>query len=90
MYERASILLKVANLTDANKTVIIQGLDDTTVMPSQAPLLSDALKAAKKNVDMVLLPAENHVFVKPNSLELVCSKLFELTGVDATGQCVYK
>lgn len=90
MYAKASIINRVKNLSaDTNKIILIQGVSDTTVTPSQAPLLDQSLKDAGKKTEMILLDGENHVYAKPGSLEIVCQKMFEIVGIDKTDHCVY-
>lgn len=85
LYSQASILNNIKLIK--NPIYIIQGEVDSTIPKSQALLLQKALDTAKKDSTLIMIPNENHVFLKNSSINTICKSLFEMTKLDATHSC---
>ena len=86
LYDQASILNKIPNLTE-QKIEIIQGQSDRTIDPAQAELLYTALIQQQKNVSIVRYPNEDHVFREKKTISDLCVQLFHFTGTPVDSGC---
>jgi dipeptidyl aminopeptidase/acylaminoacyl peptidase len=85
LFANASIINNISKMK--NPLYIVQGEVDSTIPKSQAILLKNALDKAKKNSTLIIIPNENHVFLKDDSINIICKTLFEMTDLDATNSC---
>ncbi len=86
LYEKASIISRLKRVT-AKKIFIIQAEKDTTVPPIQATFLQEKMKANKVPGTFIIIPGENHVFAKNQSMDTICQTLFTMVGLDADNKC---
>ncbi|MEI7688663.1 MAG: alpha/beta fold hydrolase [Candidatus Nomurabacteria bacterium] len=86
LYDQASIISKINNLSN-QKIEIIQGGSDSTIPPWQSVLLYDKLKAANKNVNLTTYKGEDHVFKFKKNIDNICVKLMQMVGVKNTKEC---
>ena len=86
LYDQASIISKINNLSN-QKIEIIQGGSDNTIPPWQSVLLYDKLKAANKNVNLTTYKGEDHVFRFKKNIDNICVKLMQMVGVKNTKEC---
>lgn len=88
LFTNASIINNVNKIK--NPLYIVQGEADSTIPKSQAILLKNALDKAKKKSALILIPNENHVFIKDESINTICKTLFQMVNLDATNSCNLK
>ncbi len=86
MYNQASITNRIKRLSLKQKVVIIHGMADTTINPDQSYTFYELLKDAGKNTKIVSIPEEDHVFLKPSSLETICKVSSEIIGFKVKGE----
>ncbi|KKP61202.1 MAG: Peptidase S9 prolyl oligopeptidase active site domain protein [Candidatus Nomurabacteria bacterium GW2011_GWF2_35_66] len=86
LYDQASIINKISNLGN-QRIEIIQGEADRTIPLWQATLLYDKLKEAKKNVNLVTYPREDHVFKYKKNIGDICVRMFGLIGIEPDKEC---
>ena len=86
LYDQASIISKINNLSN-QKIEIIQGGSDSTIPPWQSVLLYDKLKAANKNVNLTTYKGEDHVFKFKKNIDNICVKLMQMMGIKNTKEC---
>ncbi len=89
MYDRASVLFRINRIKADHKIYIMQSDRDDTILPSQAPLLTNALEKLHKPYELTMLAGENHVLTKPESVQTVCTRLFSLVAVSPDNHCVF-
>lgn len=90
-YNQASITNKIKRLSPQQKIVIIHGMADTTINPDQSYTFYEFLKNAGKNAKIVSIPEEDHIFLKPSSLETICKISSETIGFKIRGAtCQFK
>ncbi len=85
LFAKASIINRIPTLK--NPLYIIQGDVDTTIPKSQATLLKNALDKANKTSTLIMIPKENHVFLKDSSINTICQTLFKMTNLDTSKSC---
>lgn len=85
-YIQASIISRISRLTNQHITVL-QAEKDTTIPLKQAELLKQVFDEAGKTMQLITIPDEDHVFVKKQSMEIVCAALFDTIGLDKEGKC---
>ncbi|MCX6754715.1 MAG: prolyl oligopeptidase family serine peptidase [Candidatus Nomurabacteria bacterium] len=85
LYSQSSILKNIKSIK--NPLYIIQGESDSTIPKSQAILLRNALDNSHKNSTLIMIPNENHIFLKNSSINTICKSLFEMIKLDATKSC---
>ena len=91
MYDQASITSRVKRLSSQQKIVIIHGRADKTINPDQSYTFYELLKNAGKNAKIVSIPEEDHVFLKPSSIETLCKVSSETIGFKIKGNaCLFK
>jgi len=86
LYDQASIINRIGNLGN-QRIEIIQGEADGTIPPWQATLLSDKLKEAGKNVNLVTYKGEDHVFAGKKNIGDVCVRMFNFVGIPVDKEC---
>jgi len=86
LYDQASIINRIGNLGN-QRIEIIQGEADGTIPPWQATLLSDKLKEAGKNVNLVTYKGEDHVFAGKKNIGDVCVRMFKFVGIPVDKEC---
>ncbi|MDE2030727.1 MAG: prolyl oligopeptidase family serine peptidase [Patescibacteria group bacterium] len=84
-YNQASIFNYIKQFK--NPIYIIQGEVDTTIPKKQAIVLKDLLDKANKSSNLILIPGENHIFLKDSSINTICKTLLEMTHLNATNSC---
>ena len=84
-YNQASITNKIKRLSSRQNIVIIHAMDDTTINPDQSYTFYELLKNAGKNAKIVSIPDEDHVFLKPSSLETICEASSDAIGFKVRG-----
>lgn len=87
LYDTASILSRIHNLTN-QKITIIQGQSDKTIPPWQAELLYSKLFEQNKNVSIVRYPNEDHVFKQKKTLMDLCGQMFTSIGLPIDQSCI--
>jgi len=91
LYDQASITAAIAKLTPEQKIVIINGTADKTINPDQSYTFHELLKNAGKNVEIVSIPGEDHIFSKTSSIETICKTSAKALGLDAgADSCQFK
>ena len=73
-----------------NPLYLIHGEADSTIPKSQSILFKKALDTASKESTLILIPNENHVFLKNSSINTICKTLFEMTHLNVTNSCNLK
>lgn len=91
IYNKASITDMVKRLSPQQKIVIIHGMADKTINPDQSYTFYELLKSAGKNTKLVSIPEEDHIFLKPSSIETICKVSSEIVGFKILGEtCQFK
>ncbi|MBI3442465.1 MAG: S9 family peptidase [Candidatus Sungbacteria bacterium] len=91
IYNQASITNRVKGLSPRQKIVIIHGMADKTINPDQSYTFHELLKNMGKNTKIVSIPEEDHVFLKPSSIETICKASSEAIGFKTVGAiCQFK
>jgi len=86
LYDQASIINNINNLTN-QRIEIIQAGSDHTIPPWQSVLLYDKLKTANKNVNLVTYKDEDHVYKYKKNINDICIRLFNLIGITPDKEC---
>jgi dipeptidyl aminopeptidase/acylaminoacyl peptidase len=89
LYSQASILSRVANLTD-QKIILIQSQADKTIPPSQADLLLSALQNKGKNVTFYPYENEDHTITKTADLDGICKNIFTSLALPINESCSFQ
>jgi dipeptidyl aminopeptidase/acylaminoacyl peptidase len=87
LYDQASIINKINNLGN-QRIEIIQGEADRTIPLWQATLLTDKLREASKNVNLVTYKGEDHVFKEKKNIGDICVRMFGLIGIKPDKECI--
>jgi|GEM_PF-1452894 len=91
LYEQASITKNIDKLTSNNKVLIINGMSDKTINPDQSYTFYELLKTTGKNVEIVSIPEEDHIFYKTSSIETICKTAGETMELKINaGACQFK
>ena len=91
LYSQASITNRIKRLSPQQKVVIIHGMADKTINPDQPYTFYELLKNAGKNAKIVSIPEEDHIFLKPSSIETICKVSSETVGFKVLGKtCQFK
>lgn len=91
LYSQASITNRIKGLSPKQKVVIIHGMADKTINSDQSYTFYELLKNAGKNAKIVSIPEEDHVFLKPSSIEIICKVSSETIGFTLRGKtCQFK
>ena len=91
MYNQASITNRIKRLSPQQKVVIVHGMADTTINQDQSYTFYELLKNAGKNAKIVSLSGEDHIFLKPSSIEAICKMSLETIGFKVLGTtCQFK
>lgn len=91
IYDKASITNKIKGLLPGQKVVIIHGMADKTINPDQSYTFHELLRNMGKNTKIVSIPEEDHVFLKPSSIETICKVSSEAIGFKVGGTtCQFK
>lgn len=86
LYDKASIINNIGKIGN-QKISIIAGEADRTIPFSQATLLYEKLKSANKNVTLVSYKDEDHVYEKKETIQDLCTQLFNFVGVEVDPEC---
>lgn len=90
-YNQASITNNIKKISPQQKIVVIHGMADTTINPDQSYTFYELLKNAGKNAKIVSIPEEDHIFLKPSSIETICKVSSETIGFKVRGAiCQFK
>jgi len=89
LYEQASIVSRVPNLTD-QKITLIQSQADNTIPPSQGDLLHKVLQDAGKNVVFYPYANEDHTITKTADLESICKNIFSSLSLPLADSCNFE
>jgi len=91
LYEQADIVDHLDNLTN-QKMLLIQAQADTDIDPHQADFFNDVATSKGKNVQVIKIPDENHVFYKPSSITTICNSLLNFVGLtpNTPDRCQYQ
>lgn len=77
----AELLLAISPLYRVDqvraRVLLLHGGNDTNVPVAESRQLYDALIAAGKEAELVLVPGEGHQFVKPKSRELIAKTMLD-------------
>lgn len=91
MYSQASITNKIKNLSPKQKIIIIHGMADNTINTDQSYAFYELLKNAGKSAKIISIPDEDHIFLKPSSIETICKASAEAIGLKIKEKaCVFK
>lgn len=91
IYDKASITNRIKGLLPGQKVVIIHGMADKTINPDQSYTFYELLKNAGKNARIVSIQEEDHIFLKPSSIETICKVSSETIGFKISGStCQFK
>ena len=85
LFANASIINFINKIN--NPLYIIQGEVDSTIPKAQALLLKEALDKYNKDSSLILIPNENHVFIKDSSINTICKTLFEMININVANSC---
>jgi len=77
LYEQASIVNKLPDLSKQKKMLLIYGEDDSTVPTWQTKEFFYSAKSLSKNVDLLKLKNEDHIIRSRDSLNIVCGYISE-------------
>jgi dipeptidyl aminopeptidase/acylaminoacyl peptidase len=85
LYAQASILNNTKKII--NPVYIIQAELDSTIPKSQAFLLKKSLDNNNIKSEIILIPEENHIFLKNSSINTICNALFEMIKIHSNNRC---
>ncbi|MBU0750377.1 S9 family peptidase, partial [Patescibacteria group bacterium] len=85
LYEKASILANIDDLSKKDKIYIAHGDKDMTVPYAQSKLLADALKKEKLKPTFITFKGEDHVYMKEKTFISLCKNVFKFVG--EKGKC---
>ena len=91
LYAQAEIVDNINSLT-TQKIILLQAQSDTDVSPVQADFLFNNLNSKGKNVQIIKIPDEDHVFKKNSSITEICSTLLTFIGLTPNdpNRCQYQ
>jgi dipeptidyl aminopeptidase/acylaminoacyl peptidase len=92
LYANADIVDSIASLTPKNKIAVVQAQKDRTIDPHQADFFGEVLTSKGKNIQIIKIPDEDHVFHKASSVSTICSTLITFIGLtpNSNNRCVYE
>src|SRR3989344_1554791 len=86
VYDRASIWAKLPGLT-TQKVVLLHSTADSEISFSQSTKVAGILQSAGKNVELIRLEGDDHVFGFKTSAATVCKITFQTPGIEAGEKC---
>ncbi len=91
LYAQAEIVDNINSLT-TQKIMLVQAQSDTDVSPAQADFLFNNLNSKGKNVQIIKIEGEDHVFKKNSSITQICSTLLTFIGLTSNdpNRCQYQ
>jgi dipeptidyl aminopeptidase/acylaminoacyl peptidase len=87
IYDRASIWGKIPSLT-TQKVVLLHSTADSEISFSQSTKVEGILKSAGKNVELIRLEGDDHVFRFQTSAVTACKTTFRTLGIEPGDKCV--
>lgn len=92
LYAQADIVDSLGVLTPKNKMIVLQAQKDYTIDPHQADFFTEVAQSKKKNVELIKIADEDHVFHKSNSVTTICSSLLRFIGLtpNTADRCQYQ
>jgi dipeptidyl aminopeptidase/acylaminoacyl peptidase len=86
LYDQASIINRVNNLTN-QKIAIVAGEADRTIPLWQALLADNALRREHKKITLTTYRNEDHVYKEKKTLDNLCKRMFQFVEIKVDAEC---